>query len=874
MPQINLTGRSLFGNKDERFEANYENRDVDARKRQQRQEAEYTNRSIEDAAKSLHREADYLNAQITAAAKSLRQAAEYENSLRDAQYRRARSLAEYENRDRVSQDRQRKQNEDKRYRESRSLAEYENTNRNAVARSVQRNEEKRNRDARALAEYENRQRDAAAKKAKVTSAAAASAKFGTPLERYNANEANRLFDIKKRRDFDLANRPGLIGRTILGGASFFGGHRLHEAVRNTFGIGGRPGRRGGGGGGGGRGGGGGAGDEEFSEMATFGKFAEVAVIAEAAYKVAKTVAIFPQALSHFMSSINAGADPYTSLASGGARLGRSGGYAGSDLVKQFYPGTGIAPEWMSKAGMTPQEAMGVASAYGLRSGTASEIGGITKSAVSASLLPYLGGFDPARLAQSYGVYTDLTVPNAIPSSEKTGTRGSPFAGITEHNSLFSLTSDQYFHQMQRTMASADTVGIDKSRVMSNIEDLMRSQASLNMANPNVAGTSDFWWRMASSGASGARTGEMQMSTMQNTAAFANSSGFGGNVAANTMLHAYFQRNGGLPKTRTELEKQLGTSYNDLPDSQKKQFDQALDAAKNGNEAAFFGLITPWSSSPDTAMRFSQGSGLVPSGGYMESYMGAGYTGMTKEQYNAYTTGQGNREKVMSLPLQERAMEVMDRLMKDHPGMTHAQAAGIASVLAAESQLVPQNEKNPAPGTRGGFGLMQSTGSRRVRMENYMGANGKSMWDPSHNMDYLEWEVDKYYPGLISNVMKQDSAVGSSMAFEPYEGGTTKNPAGYADQFNGLAQNDLPYNRYRATAGQAQTKGAEGVADFGNFMQDTVAVPLTTFSGKIVDATKALEGFIAGMAKGTPGPYSKMSLIPQNAPGGSGTVAVP
>jgi hypothetical protein len=66
------------------------------------------------------------------------------------------------------------------------------------------------------------------------------------------------------------------------------------------------------------------------------------------------------------------------------------------------------------------------------------------------------------------------------------------------------------------------------------------------------------------------------------------------------------------------------------------------------------------------------------------------------------------------------------------------AAGIVENLKDESGLDPGiNEVEPlVPGSRGGFGLAQWTGPRRVALENYAAQRGANIADPQLQLDFL------------------------------------------------------------------------------------------------------------------------------------------
>lgn len=76
------------------------------------------------------------------------------------------------------------------------------------------------------------------------------------------------------------------------------------------------------------------------------------------------------------------------------------------------------------------------------------------------------------------------------------------------------------------------------------------------------------------------------------------------------------------------------------------------------------------------------------------------------------------------------------------GLSPQVADGFVMNFRDESGLDPSiNENNPTvPGSRGGFGLAQWTGPRRVALEKFAASQGKSVSDPNVQMDFLMTEL--------------------------------------------------------------------------------------------------------------------------------------
>lgn len=76
------------------------------------------------------------------------------------------------------------------------------------------------------------------------------------------------------------------------------------------------------------------------------------------------------------------------------------------------------------------------------------------------------------------------------------------------------------------------------------------------------------------------------------------------------------------------------------------------------------------------------------------------------------------------------------------GVPEHVALGIVSRMKAESRLDPGiNEIKPVvPGSRGGYGLNQWTGPRRVQYEQFAAARGKPVDDLQTQLDFTVWEL--------------------------------------------------------------------------------------------------------------------------------------
>ena len=97
------------------------------------------------------------------------------------------------------------------------------------------------------------------------------------------------------------------------------------------------------------------------------------------------------------------------------------------------------------------------------------------------------------------------------------------------------------------------------------------------------------------------------------------------------------------------------------------------------------------------------------------------------------------------------------------GLSRPVSEGIVAGMGSESGLNPSiNERNPTvPGSRGGFGLYQLTGPRRIAFERWASENGKNVNDDQAQIDYMMTEFAgperKAYDALIQAPDAQSAA---------------------------------------------------------------------------------------------------------------------
>lgn len=622
MPQINMYGSGGNGPNDPRAirAAAFDKHEA----RQARFEKGYTGAERQEAARQQRRDDAIFRAQESARRsehqREQRDAADYFRQQQAAERRQEQAKQRWERVQR-SDDRRQERTHRAQWNDNYRLAAYENGAHNDRLRRQQRLQREQDRAAKQqysndykLATYQNQNLNAQQR------AADRAAKQHYNDDYRLAMRENADVDARKRQD----RMNSINSSPIMRALGFIGGSRVQRAASAML-------SRGGGDEGGGMGFGG------------IGRAAPYAAGAYLAYRAAKAIAFAPQTLSAVSGRMANSAQPYIDLRMGAAGLGRQGGFEHMDLVHSLFPRNGETPGWMKSRGITPQGGISALQAYGLPISGAREGRTILEEMHDARNMPYLGGMEPEAYGKMLG--TANTLGTSLPGGARmTGREGQ---------------NREYFRELQKTMYAANLASLDHSQVLGTIETLTRMTATLGTSGPSVGGANDLWWKMASGGSAGGRTGESALNAAQANASFAGSAGFGGNVGANTMMHAYFARNGRMPKTREDLEKHLGVKYDDLSATDKRAFDDALSAAKDGNEAAFFSLLAPFTGNPTTGVQLMQKwasqSGLTGGKPYMHTLTQSGFTGQstyTVQQYessNAYPQLQEGSPRNMNLP---------------------------------------------------------------------------------------------------------------------------------------------------------------------------------------------------------------------------------
>jgi hypothetical protein len=136
------------------------------------------------------------------------------------------------------------------------------------------------------------------------------------------------------------------------------------------------------------------------------------------------------------------------------------------------------------------------------------------------------------------------------------------------------------------------------------------------------------------------------------------------------------------------------------------------------------------------------------------------TGATPPAPQAKTGG-----GVPAAPLPKTTSDAQEYYIREiqKRGMSRPVAEGIVAGMGSESGLDPTiNERDPVvPGSRGGFGLYQLTGPRRIAFERWASENGKDINKPEDQLDFMMSEFAgperKAYDALIQSPDAQSAA---------------------------------------------------------------------------------------------------------------------
>ena len=592
-------------------------------------------------------------------------------------------------------------------------------------------------------------------------------------------------------------------------------------------------------------------------MGAIGAFKEGpwGIALKAALDTAVAVATAPQTIAKLMDGLMSGAKPYMNLHMGAMDVGRAGGFRGQDLEDALYPGTSI-PTWMSRRGLTPESAMSILNTYGIAPGSVDSARGVISSIADAQYMPSLGGLGFDRYAKAANFAQTLGVTGMDRTAGMSyGFGASPYGPADVDHRSGVITS--YWRDMQRTMTAAVGAGMDRSQVWNQIDGLMSHVASTG-AGVDATKAMDFWWRMASSGASNARTGEAQMSALQGMQSAIGSAGLGGGNAQNAALFGYFARHGGMPKSAGSWAKTLGIDPTSLSPALRKQFGLLVEASReNGQVVATEYLKRFLDADPALWQRIVSGSGMVPRGALGPLVAGA-ISGFSTDGQIDYDVGAAARPWSGKLGGPQTWSDLSDGQAKQIREIANAKGVDPAWVTAVMAQESGGRQYGPDGKT-----LRSSAGAlgRMQVMPGTAAQYGMDPNDPAQNTAagtmYLRDMMAKYGitgglmaynegPGAYEHYLKR---VASGQALTKGDQQASKYASQVEARYMGFSNDPAKMKELLSTRGGLDMTASKQDYQFAAVMGDAGPV-LVKFTGEIDLGTQALRKFIDGVLNAT------------------------
>jgi soluble lytic murein transglycosylase-like protein len=290
-----------------------------------------------------------------------------------------------------------------------------------------------------------------------------------------------------------------------------------------------------------------------------------------------TVLAAPQKYARLLAGLNAEAAPHYQFVRSTQAAGLAGGFSPDDLRNAMYAqGSPDFPaaDMMRRYGWDQNAAMGVLQDTGIPITSSSQGLSLLSSIGSASQSQFLGDLSPTTLANMLGQVQTLA-PGDLESRMNGGSggQGSAYSG------------DAFFNKLKSVMQVATAYGLDHAKVGQTLMDALSASASAGGSNVDAGGLADLWNRAVTSGNASMRSGEGFTNAIQGLSNTAASAGFAGPSPINAAILAYtYKHNGGkLPTTRAQMEKLLNVKYELLSPQGQLQFNQALQAAKSGDQ---------------------------------------------------------------------------------------------------------------------------------------------------------------------------------------------------------------------------------------------------------------------------------------------------
>jgi hypothetical protein len=554
--------------------------------------------------------------------------------------------------------------------------------------------------------------------------------------------------------------------------------------------------------------------------------AATAIIAEAA-EVVKTIAFSPQIISGIYNQVGGMAKPYMDMTYGQSKIGRAGGFLGSDMMSAIYNNRGPT-SLATQYGLAPGDMMNILGAYGGALHSGEQATDVISASAAASRMPFLGGMDPTRYAQSAGKAITLGAIQGVGGNQPS------FADY-----------QNYFKDLQKAITPAMMAGLDQSKVLAAMEELMRS-AGRTGVGVNAPALTSFWTQMMSSGAPSMRTGQGQMDVLAGTNSALGSIGPGGSPPQIQAVYSYMQHHGGVPKTEAQMKKLLGADYDKIMASPtgKVAMQDTLNAFKT-NTPMGLGLFGQMMQNQDPEFMLNVGKESSSGWGAASTYVGAGNAGVSIPDYWAWKAGKGGKGGASDSLW---PMDGKEGLTSMHPEIADAIRTAAAKTGLPENLIesVMQTESRFDPNVvskAGAKGLMQI-------MPGTMGDVGlaaKDWNDPEKNT--VAGAI--YLKRLMAKYGVEGGLEAYNVGPEKYEKGTYNHADAkkYAATILGRSNVNITADNFKANQGTANMSASEQGFQFAG-MLNSVGGSLQGLSGAAVDATASVAAFGAALQKVT------------------------
>ena len=257
------------------------------------------------------------------------------------------------------------------------------------------------------------------------------------------------------------------------------------------------------------------------------------------------------------------AQPAIDLTKGSYALGRAGGFSGRGLYNTLYPGTGTTQgvEWMNNLMLTAPKVLESMGAYGIAPGSAGQVKDLATTFARSNLS---GGFSGLEGGTAERLSRQAVGYGAAPNSA---------AGLAG-----------YLAPIETTMADAVAKGMDRTKVLANIQDSIDLMAKTG-GGIGVSSSSaiELISKLMQTGTAGGRTGQTAFELQSGMSGFVNnpSSAPVGQLMVYSQLPKF-----GMLKDAKGLEAFYGPKImeqmNKSPEVKARLFSNVIETAKSGN----------------------------------------------------------------------------------------------------------------------------------------------------------------------------------------------------------------------------------------------------------------------------------------------------